>query len=490
MSKWSDLFETLPSDDLDLLISLGSEQSIESKKILIEEDSKMDSIFFILKGLFKVTNDFLGDDTLTLLGPGEIIGAVSFIDNLHTNVSIISLEKSSVVAIPHKALEKEIAKDESFGLRVYKALSRITTHRLRKTSSKMGEIWTINKKMNKTTGGWSEFSFEVDSFKKLFADADKRSLENKNIVTQKDEKEIRKKFKNMYRRFNSLIESESTMPGPIKEKIGKTIRQDFLPYMLLTSAGERFYSKPRGYAGDYYTIEMIYRNTPEGKGRVGPVLDSCFLELSAAKAVRNRRGLLVKEIKKAMRRQKGKVTNIMSIASGPGREIMDVYQGIRDKKKLKSTLLDLDLQALSFVEDKINDLGLKKQFELLNENILYLILGRKDLFIEKQNLIYSIGLIDYFNDNIVIKLLNYIYKNLAPNGRVILGNFHPKNPTKAFMDYVLEWPLIHRNEADMNRLFKTSDFNKECTSIFYEKEKINLFAECIKKKQKHSINKV
>jgi CRP-like cAMP-binding protein len=479
MAKWSDLFEMLPPEDLDLLISLGHEQSIESGTVLIEENSKMDSIFFVLKGLFKITNDYVGDDPLALLGPGEIIGAISFIDNLQTNVSIASLEKSSVIKIPHKTLEKEILNNDLFGLKVYKAFSKVSTQRLRKTSSRLVEVWAIEKKNNMATG-WSEFSFKVDGFKKLFADADKRSLKNKNRVTVKDEKEIRKQFKYLYLKFNKIIESEKNMPVPIKQKIGNTIKQDFLPYILLSDAGERFYSKPRGYAGDYYTIEMIYRNRPKGKGRIGPVLDRCFLDLAAAKAVRNRRGLMVKEIKKAIRRQKDGVTKIMSIASGPGREVFDVYESIRDKTKLKSKLLDLDLQALSFVEDKINELGLKKQFDLINENVLYLILGRKELVLEKQNFIYSIGLIDYFNDKIVIKLLNYIYENLAPKGRVILGNFHPVNPTKAFMDYVLDWKLIHRDEKDMNRLFKASKFNKACSSIIFEDEKINLFAECIK----------
>ena len=70
------------------------------------------------------------------------------------------------------------------------------------------------------------------------------------------------------------------------------------------------------------------------------------------------------------------------------------------------------------------------------------------------------------------------YENLAPGGRVILGNFHPRNPAKEFMDYVLEWNLIHRTEEDMNRLFRSSLFGKPCTRIQFESLGINLFAEC------------
>ena len=85
-----------------------------------------------------------------------------------------------------------------------------------------------------------------------------------------------------------------------------------------------------------------------------------------------------------------------------------------------------------------------------------------------QDLVYSIGLIDYFDDRMVIKMLDFIYDVLAPGGRVILGNFHPSNQTRALMDYLLEWRLIHRTEADMDRLFAASKFKSPSTNIRFE----------------------
>jgi len=76
--------------------------------------------------------------------------------------------------------------------------------------------------------------------------------------------------------------------------------------------------------------------------------------------------------------------------------------------------------------------------------------------------------------------LNYVYGLLKEGGKVILGNFHPKNTSKALMDYVIDWKLIHRTEEDMNRLFRESAFSKDCTNIRFEEQGVNLFAECIK----------
>ena len=89
-------------------------------------------------------------------------------------------------------------------------------------------------------------------------------------------------------------------------------------------------------------------------------------------------------------------------------------------------------------------------------------------------------MIDYFNDKLTIKIIDLIYDLLVPGGRVILGNFHPRNRLKAIMDHVFDWRLIHRREEDMDRLFQASRFGRSCSNIRFEPEGINLFAECIK----------
>lgn len=138
------------------------------------------------------------------------------------------------------------------------------------------------------------------------------------------------------------------------------------------------------------------------------------------------------------------------------------------------------MQALAFVSEKRDKRRLQSRIRLIEANLVHLALGRYKLDLSDQDLIYSIGLIDYFNDKLVVKLLNWIYDRLRPGGKVIVGNFHPRNPSKAFMDYLLDWKLIYRNEEDMDGLFSNSAFGRPPTRIRFEEEKINLFAECIR----------
>jgi SAM-dependent methyltransferase len=225
---------------------------------------------------------------------------------------------------------------------------------------------------------------------------------------------------------------------------------------------------------------MIYRNEANGSGRLGPIIDRLFLDCYATEAVRNRRGLLADEISKTLAMKAPDTAKVMTLACGPARELWDIYQTLDDKSRLKATLLDIDWQALAFVADWRDKNKLQNQIELLNENLIFLSLGRRTINVPPQDLVYSIGLIDYFEDKIVTKLLNFVHSILAPGGRVILGNFHPRNQSKPFQDHIFDWALIHRTEADMDRLFQNSAFQRPSSNIRFEECGINLFAECIK----------
>jgi SAM-dependent methyltransferase len=210
-------------------------------------------------------------------------------------------------------------------------------------------------------------------------------------------------------------------------------------------------------------------------------MDRCFLNAYAARAVRNRRALVAEHIQDALHQVNTRTARITTLACGPAAEIFDVFEALDDPAKMRATLVDIDLQALAYVSDRSTKLKFHRQMELVQGNLVYLATGRQKLKLSEQDLVYSIGLIDYFNDKFVISLLNYIHSLLRPGGKVVLGNFHVSNPDKALMDYILDWKLIHRTETDMNRLYAASAFGEPCTNIRFEEAGVNMFAECVKR---------
>ena len=480
MQHGLELLNELDTEDIDWMMNNANEQQVIANTSLIEEGSKPDSLYFVLEGMVGVYVSSLEHKQITTLGPGEVFGEMSFLSDDPASATVQAVENSLLLAIPHSELHLRMKEMPDFAARLYRAFALMAHDRLRNNVDTMGRIWSQKAAAedhdNET---WTEIHAQMQQFKALMQEADREALKNDNIVPEELAEQIVGGFRQFSKFMNEKIGDDSPENPYIKDELGARIQRELLPYILLSGIAERIYAKPRGYAGDFMTIELLYENDPKGTSRLGPLLDRCFLKEPAALAVRNRRGLLVEEIKKVLDKSQGTV-RVTSLASGPAAELFDVFEQLEDTTRLKTTLVDIDLQALAFVGDKRDKLKLTRQMEMFNGNLVYLATGRQKMDARPQDLVYSIGLIDYFSDKFVIMLLNYVHGLLKPGGKVILGNFHPKNTSKALMDHVIDWKLIHRTEDEMCNLFESSAFGKRCTEMRYEPEGVNLFAACIK----------
>jgi extracellular factor (EF) 3-hydroxypalmitic acid methyl ester biosynthesis protein len=72
--------------------------------------------------------------------------------------------------------------------------------------------------------------------------------------------------------------------GHIEGAIGAFVFRETFPFFMQSRFADRAFTKPRGHAGDYATIEMIYQDTAAGDGRLGPLTARTTDVLTAADA--------------------------------------------------------------------------------------------------------------------------------------------------------------------------------------------------------------
>ena len=73
------------------------------------------------------------------------------------------------------------------------------------------------------------------------------------------------------------------------------------------------------------------------------------------------------------------------------------------------------------------------------------------------------------------RLIERSYGQLTAGGALVIGNFTPANPDRQFMDNVMYWRLIHRDENQMRQMFAQTSFGDRI-SLIAEQEGVNLFA--------------
>jgi extracellular factor (EF) 3-hydroxypalmitic acid methyl ester biosynthesis protein len=476
-----ELLGDLHREDVDWLLASGEEQRRPVGDLVTREGTRPEHLFVVLEGLLGVRVAAAGDRQLAALGPGEIIGEISYVEEIDASATVFVVEESLLLAVERRRLDERCARDQAFAARLYRSFARLAGRRLRQRLGTLGELLRDRPHSDDPLAGWwASLSRPLDALKDLLAEADRAALQDGEIPAPLVAR-IRAGFLAACDHLNRELGDASSLPESAKDELGARVKRELLPYLLLTETTERFYSKPRGYAGDYVTIELIYRDAPAGKGRLGPLLDRCFLDMQAVRAVRNRRHLIADELVALVGERASGPLHVTALASGPALELFDAYARLREPGRLVANLLDIDAQALARARAQRDALGLESQIHLWQAKLVYLALGRQDLALEPQDLVYSMGLIDYFSDKMVVRLLDFIHGLLRPGGRFLLGNFHPRNGSKAAMDHVLDWKIFHRSEEDLDRLCAASRFGRPCTRFRFEPEGVDLFAECEKR---------
>lgn len=459
----------IDSDDQEWLKSISREEVLLPSQILCTAYDAVSEIFVVLEGQLRCHTEH-ADGSLSRsksIGPGNLIGDISWITNRPHSHTVVAAEQAVILAIPCSRIQEKLVIDDQFAKRFYYAFSKYCANQLIKL-----EADSAAQHQDVSPIKFPELDRRLRCFKGLFARIDKVISRN-GTVTLDEISQFKEQFRSLCDYVNTLLCPDSTLDSFTIDEVGQAIQHRVLPLILLAESADRFYSKPRGYAGDYMSILKLYENQPKGFGRMGALIDECWLAEPAAQAVRNRRPLMKNLIEQVLSSTPISPTQVTSMACGPAAEVFDVYDCLEDKTTFHCHLIDIDYQALAYVADQRDARKLGKQIHLHNSNLIYLATGRQKLDIPPQDLVYSIGLIDYFNDKFVIALINFAFDRLSPGGSVVLGNFHPRNPTRAMMDHVLEWHLIHRTEEDMHRLFLSSKFGKAANMIYFEPLNIN-----------------
>ena len=468
------LLGALTPADVDRLLGLGVEQQVISGHVAVRAGGAPAAVFLVLEGLMDVVSPRT-DEVLATLGPGEIFGEMSYVQQQPASADVRARENSLLLVIGTTALDAATVGDPAFGLRVHRALGATLAARLRVSNERLDRALAISADAGPVTDtdAVAQLFAHITDMKAELVSVDRAALKAQGLVADDTTARVRQGFTALVHQMNVVVsglEDEAQ-----RSRVGARLQAELLPYVLLSDMGERMYAKPRGYAGDYLTIAQLYADEPSGTGRLGPLLDRCLRDQAAGSAVRHRRPLLAEEIRQVLSARAGEPTRVTSLACGPAQELFDVFATLDDPSSLQATCLDIDAEALAHVRARL-DARLAPCVRLEQANLVYLALGRTRLDLPPQHLMYSIGLIDYFNDRFVVNLLNFIHGCLAPGGQVILGNFHPSNPTRALMDEVLDWSLIHRSEDDMHRLCAQSAFGQPCDRIRYDPSGVNLFA--------------
>lgn len=135
------LFRYFSSAERSKIEGLGKVVKIANDGFLIRE-SEMDSTLFAVEdGHLEIMGTRNGKPVmLATVGPGDVLGEVSFIDNSPRSVSVKAGEDTTVRAWDRKTLMDTLAKDPQLLAKFAVAMSELLVERLRETVKRQGSF--------------------------------------------------------------------------------------------------------------------------------------------------------------------------------------------------------------------------------------------------------------------------------------------------------------------------------------------------------------
>lgn len=477
----------ITDEDHRLLLERAHELSFGRGDVILAEGSRRQALFLLEQGFVRVERAHLGQGiAVARRGPGEVFGEMAFVESDSASASVIADDDVQVAVIDGADIQALLASVPGLATRFYQSLALTLSQRLRELTAVLPpliveDVPQVTRYPTERSGRPGHAQLPpalvdaVEAFKTVMLETD-RGLKDRKLTDEMAQARVGGACGTLETALREHIQRDGYLEGAI----GAFVFRETFPFFMQSRFADRAFSKPRGYAGDYATIEMIYQDAAAGDGRLGALIDRWTLELPAAQAVKNRRNLLAEAIREVARTwPPGEPVRVTSLASGPARELFDVLTAA-DAPNVIATCVDIDHEALAYASGIAQRLSLAGQFTFAQDNVVRLTQGRGHTALSPQAMIYSVGLTDYLQDSFVVNLLDWAHEMLLPGGTLIIGNVVPSNPTRAFMDHILEWVLIHRSEQELRELIVRSRFGSGPVTFRTEPSGVDLFAFCRK----------
>ncbi|NJK58155.1 MAG: cyclic nucleotide-binding domain-containing protein [Pleurocapsa sp. SU_5_0] len=476
----------LTIEDYGVLLEQAQVATYKQHDVILKEGRLSQAIYLVRQGTVRIERAATGRDVaIAFLEPGEVFGEVSFLEGVPTTDAVIAQEDVEIFVINQAQLAGLLDTQPGLSDRFYQSLVHNLSSRLHQTSSLvshlMRRVRIAPEYYGYRTGqtGQNEIPPELVSETELF----KKNLSSiEQLIRHREINELDAQIQ-IDKICNMLISTlrEQIIEEPeIAQAIGTFIFRETFPFFMLSSFLDRAFRRPGGYFSDSYITELLSQNEPEGDSYLGIYLDRWIRSRPTCLALKHRGGIITETIKHLIHSwTESTPLPIASIASGSASEILNLYFQA-EPPNVHVTCVDFNHQEISSAASIAHKWGFQDHLTFVQDNFFLMAEGYSQIDIPPQKMIYSVSMANCLCDREFIRILDWIYDHLLPDGIVVLANLHAANPDRILLEHILEWHSIYRLAKDLESLFSRSKFRSLPLSIQSDEYGVELFVICKK----------
>lgn len=475
----------LTSDDWQALAEIAIHQSYALGDVIIAEGAPTRNILIIRKGYVQVERSHQGRGVaLSQLGTGEVLGEMSWLEQTGASASVIAASEVEVEVLEELALQSLLNSLPGFSARFYQSLAVTLSRRLRVVSDYLSQP-NEQEQRSLRIGNISERQIPpglvaiVEQFKQTMVNLEQQ-LQRRQLSPSQAQEQTNLTCQQLLNSLRQHSQTEALMDSAwsnllafrdleqLESGIGDYVFRELFALMMSSATIASCYSRPRGIIDSYEVNQRIDANEPEGDGWLGALIDAWFLSSYFCQNRRQIKAQISQFLQYYIEQrysQNGNSVQVLSLASGSGRELLDV---LSRSEKFFATVIDRDLAALRAIRQEAEKLGRGEQMTLIQTDLLLLATGQEKLTLPPQHLLYSFGLCDYLSDEQILQVLGWAHGQLADQGMILLTNISPEHPERLLIMHILEWTPYYRTREELENLLQKAAFMPVNQSIEFD----------------------
>lgn len=487
--------EHLTDGDWSLLLQRAERRAFQRDETILRQGEARIALHVVRRGFARVERDEQGSGiAIARLGPGELFGEMSLLESGGASASVVADEAMEIDVIDGAFVQSLLMSDPGLSTRFYRSLAVSLSRRLRATSTQLAQVRAHDvplpeRRPAPRTGHLQARQIPADLSAAL------RAFEE-TMASAKTQDAVSGACDALLAALGRHIDPEALVlagledpfgfrdPSSLEAGFGAHVFRETFPIFMASATLARCYTKPRGYADDWETLERIHRDEPEGDGRLGPLVDRWFLSRPICRTRRNSRDWMTALLSAVARaaQESGHSLAVTSLASRAAPELFDAMA--EPVGAMSATCVDGDPEALRAAAEHARRRGVESSASFVTANVLRVARGEATLSLPPQGLVYALGLWEYVEDDDVVRTLDWAHGALEPGGLFVATNLAAGGADALFMEHVLEWRVTGRTEAQLRDLVGRSRFGRgesaQETEVMPDAEGGTLFVRCVR----------
>jgi CRP-like cAMP-binding protein len=141
------LFQELDDEDLTQILLVAMVKRFPAGTPILHEEQPGGQLQVIREGQVRISKTVpgLGEEALTILGPGDFFGEIEFFDGAPASAHAIAHTDCEVLQIPHDEMRALLKGHPTLAARFFWAFGRTLAGRLRETNQRMASLLAISR---------------------------------------------------------------------------------------------------------------------------------------------------------------------------------------------------------------------------------------------------------------------------------------------------------------------------------------------------------